>query len=178
MGWQAVRMDKTVELKLEGGTLVNRVMHEVRQRIAGRALTPGAKLPSIRSFAETLSVSKSTIVEAYDRLAAEGIILSRRGSGFYVAGHLPPLSLAEIGPRLDHAIDPLWVSRTSLDANNSTAKPGCGWLPSSWMPEAGIRRALRAMARADEFLPHRLCIAVRVETIAPITCTPNGWTWH
>lgn len=143
-------MDKTVELKLEGGTLVNRVMHEVRQRIAGRALTPGAKLPSIRSFAETLSVSKSTIVEAYDRLAAEGIILSRRGSGFYVAGHLPPLSLAEIGPRLDHAIDPLWVSRTSLDANNSTAKPGCGWLPSSWMPEAGIRRALRAMARADE----------------------------
>ncbi|MBZ9602003.1 aminotransferase-like domain-containing protein [Phyllobacterium chamaecytisi] len=142
-------MDKTVELKLEGGTLVNRVMYEVRQRIAGRALTPGAKLPSIRSFAETLSVSKSTIVEAYDRLAAEGVILSRRGSGFYVAGHLPPLSLAEIGPRLDHAIDPLWVSRTSLDANDSTMMPGCGWLPSSWMPEAGIRRALRAMARAD-----------------------------
>ena len=28
-------------------------MHEVRQRIAGRTLTPGAKLPSIRSFAQT-----------------------------------------------------------------------------------------------------------------------------
>jgi DNA-binding transcriptional MocR family regulator len=28
-------------------------------------------------------------------------------------------------------------------------KPGCGWLPSSWLPEASIRRALRSMARAD-----------------------------
>jgi DNA-binding transcriptional MocR family regulator len=148
MGWWPVQMDKG--LGGGSGTLVNRVTNEIRQRIAGRTLTPGAKLPSIRGFAETLSVSKSTIVEAYDRLVAEGVILSRRGSGFYVAGHLPPLSLAEIGPRLDHAIDPLWVSRTSLDANDSMAKPGCGWLPSSWMPEAGIRRALRAMARADE----------------------------
>ena len=143
-------MDDNVGFELKGATLVNRVMHEIRQRIAGRTLAPGAKLPSIRSFAETMSVSKSTIVEAYDRLAAEGAIQSRRGSGFYVAGHLPPLSLAEIGPRLDHAIDPLWVSRTSLDANEGVAKPGCGWLPSSWMPESGIRRALRAMARADE----------------------------
>ncbi|WP_164107677.1 GntR family transcriptional regulator, partial [Serratia marcescens] len=83
-----------------------------------RTLGPGARLPSIRSFAATMQVSKSTIVEAYDRLAAEGTIQSRRGSGFYVAGHMPPLSLAEIGPRLDHAIDPLWVSRLSLDADD------------------------------------------------------------
>jgi DNA-binding transcriptional MocR family regulator len=142
-------MDESITLKRSSGTLVERVMHEVRQRMAGRTLAPGAKLPSIRSFAETMAVSKSTIVEAYDRLAAEGVIQSRRGSGFYVAGHLPPLSLAEIGPRLDHAIDPLWVSRMSLDASESMAKPGCGWLPSSWMPEQGIRRALRALARTD-----------------------------
>ncbi|PSH68520.1 GntR family transcriptional regulator [Phyllobacterium brassicacearum] len=143
-------MDESVAINRETITLVERVMQAVRQRIAGRTLVPGAKLPSIRSFAETMGVSKSTIVEAYDRLAAEGVIQSRRGSGFYVAGHLPPLSLAEIGPRLDLAIDPLWVSRTSLEAGEAVAKPGCGWLPSSWMPEDGIRRALRALARGKD----------------------------
>ncbi|MBZ9653476.1 aminotransferase-like domain-containing protein [Phyllobacterium lublinensis] len=140
-------MEESVGRGRDNGTLVERVMQSVSQRIAARTLVPGAKLPSIRSSAETMGVSKSTVVEAYDRLAAEGVIQSRRGSGFYVAGHLPPLTLAEIGPRLDLAIDPLWVSRTSLDAGENVAKPGCGWLPSSWMPEEGIRRALRALAR-------------------------------
>ena len=124
-------------------------MQAVRQRIAGRTLGPGAKLPSIRGFAATLQVSKSTVVEAYDRLAAEGVIRARRGSGFYVAGSPPPLSLAEIGPRLDRAVDPLWVSRQSLEAGEAVLKPGCGWLPPSWMPDAVIRRALRSAARAD-----------------------------
>ena len=90
-------MEDTTFFGADAGTLVERVMQTIRQRIAGRTLAPGAKVPSIRGFAETLQVSKSTVVEAYDRLAAEGIIQSRRGSGFYVAGHLPPLSLAELG---------------------------------------------------------------------------------
>lgn len=131
-------------------TRVEQVMRAIKQRIAARLLLPGAKLPSIRSFSETMATSKSTVVEAYDRLAAEGLIQSRRGSGFYVAGHLAPLTLAEIGPKLDHAIDPLWVSRTSLDAGEDTLKPGCGWLPASWMPEGAIRRALRAIARLND----------------------------
>lgn len=145
-------MDEKTEIAGRDATLVEQVMQAIRQRIAARTLGPGARLPSIRSFAAMMHVSKSTIVEAYDRLAAEGTIQSRRGSGFYVAGHMPPLSLAEIGPRLDHAIDPLWVSRLSLDADDGMPKPGCGWLPASWMPEAGVRRALRTLARADDAL--------------------------
>lgn len=132
------------------GTLLGNVIATIKQRIAGRALTPGAQLPSIRALAQTLRVSKSTIVEAYERLAAEGIIRSRPGAGFYVAAPLAPLSLADIGPKLDRAIDPLWISRQSLDAGEEVLKPGCGWLPSSWMPEAGLRRSLRALARADD----------------------------
>jgi len=97
-----------------------------------------------------MQVSKSTVVEAYDRLAAEGIIRSRPGSGFYVAAPLAPLSLAEIGPKLDREIDPFWISRQSLDAGEEILKPGCGWLPASWMPNEGLRRALRAVARADD----------------------------
>ncbi|MBW8907804.1 MAG: PLP-dependent aminotransferase family protein [Mesorhizobium sp.] len=134
----------------DAGTLVESVMATIRQRIAARALTPGARLPSIRALAKSLQVSKSTVVEAYERLAAEGAIRSRPGSGFYAAGQLAPLSLAEIGPRLDRAIDPLWVSRQSLEAGEDMLKPGCGWLPASWMPQAALRRALRTTARADD----------------------------
>lgn len=121
----------------------------MRERISNRTLVSGAKLPSIRSAASSLQVSISTTVEAYDRLAAEGTITPRRGSGFFVTAHVPPLALAEIGPRLDRAVDPLWVSRQSLDAGVNVLKPGCGWLPASWMPIDGIQRSLRNLARND-----------------------------
>jgi DNA-binding transcriptional MocR family regulator len=132
----------------DGGTLVERVMASVRARIAGRTLAPGARLPSIRAFATTMRVSKSTVVEAYDRLAAEGVVQARRGSGFYVAGHAPPFSVADLGPRLERAVDPFWVSRQSLDAGDRVLKPGCGWLPANWLPEEALRRGLRALSRA------------------------------
>jgi DNA-binding transcriptional MocR family regulator len=144
---EEVRMDDQTHQAGENGTRIACVMQAIRQRIAGRTLVQGAKLPSIRGFAQVMQVSKSTVVEAYDRLAAEGVIQSRRGSGFYVAGHLAPLSLVEIGPRLDRAVDPLWVSRQSLAAGAEFLTPGCGWLPPSWMPEAGLRRGLRSLSR-------------------------------
>lgn len=133
----------------DGGTLVERIMASVRQRIARRTLAPGAKLPSIRAFAATMQVSKSTVVEAYDRLAAEGVVQARRGSGFYVAGHAPPFSLADIGPRLERAVDPFWVSRQSLEAGDAVLKPGCGWLPADWLPQDALRRGLRVLSRAQ-----------------------------
>jgi DNA-binding transcriptional MocR family regulator len=133
-----------------GATLVGMVMDTIAGRIAARALAPGARLPSIRRLAATLGVSKSTVIEAYDRLAAEGAIIPRPGSGFYVAGPTRPLSLAEAGPRLDRAVDPLWVMRQSLEAGEATLMPGCGWLPAQWMPLDAIARALRRLARAGD----------------------------
>ncbi|MEE9322216.1 MAG: PLP-dependent aminotransferase family protein [Granulosicoccus sp.] len=131
-------------------TRTGEVIEAIRRKIVSRALTPGEKLPSIRRFAATMNVSPSTVVEAYDRLAAESIIRSRPGSGFYVSGSIAPLALTEVGPKLDREIDPLWVSRQSLDASPDVLKPGCGWLPSDWMPNAAIRKAIRSLARADD----------------------------
>lgn len=136
-------------LNAAGESLIARVMTTVRNRISSRALTPGARLPSIRSFATSMKVSKSTVVEAYERLAAEGLIRSRPGSGFFVAAPLAPLSLAEIGPKLEREVDPLWISRQALEAEDAVLKPGCGWLPPGWMPEEGLRRGLRALARGN-----------------------------
>ena len=126
------------------------VMDTIRGRMAARTLTAGEKLPSIRGLAGSLNVSPSTVVEAYDRLAAEGVIRSRPGSGFFVSGTLPPLSLAEVAPRRDRAFDPFWVSRQSLDAAPGMLRPGCGWLPPDWLPTTAIRRAVRNLARADD----------------------------
>lgn len=134
-------------------TRTEALMNAVRTKIASRALMPGDRVPSVRGFAETMGVSPSTVVEAYDRLAAEGLICARRGSGFYVTGtNLLPMALAEMGAPRDRAVDPFWVSRQSLDANPSVLKPGCGWLPADWMPNAALRRAIRTLARADEAL--------------------------
>lgn len=135
----------------ETTTRTGTVMAAIRARIASRALGAGDRLPSIRRFAATMGVSPATVVEAYDRLAAEGLIRARRGSGFYVAASTqPPLALAPSGPLLDRAVDPFWVSRQSLDADPSTLMPGCGWLPADWMPNEALRRAIRALARADD----------------------------
>lgn len=129
-------------------TRVGAVMGAIRERITGRRLAPGARLPSIRAFATAMAVSKSTVVEAYDRLAAEGAIEARRGSGFFVAGPPQPFSPADLGPRLERAVDPFWVSRQTLDAGDTVLKPGCGWLPAEWLPQESLRRSLRALSRA------------------------------
>ncbi|MBN9454429.1 MAG: PLP-dependent aminotransferase family protein [Bosea sp.] len=125
-------------------------MAAIRGRLAARTLAPGDRLPSIRGFAATMKVSPSTVVEAYDRLAAEGLIRARQGSGFYVTGGgLPPLALTQAASPQELVVDPFWVSRQSLDAGPGTLKPGCGWLPPGWMPDEALRRGFRALARAD-----------------------------
>lgn len=133
----------------EAPTRIAAVMATVRGRIASRSLASGARLPSVRAQARASGVSVSTVVEAYERLSAEGVIRSRPGAGFFVCGPAAPLSLAAIGPRLDRAVDPLWISRQSLEAGADMLTPGCGWLPATWMFEAGLRKALRSLARAD-----------------------------
>lgn len=148
LGGQSERSDeKDTPEKM---SLVEKVMTIIRDRIAAMSLAPGARLPSIRRLAETMHVSKSTVVEAYDRLVAEGIIQSRRGAGFYVSERArQPFTVATTMPQKDRQIDPFWVMRQSLEAGSETYKPGCGWLPNEWLPLEGIRRAMRAIARDE-----------------------------
>jgi DNA-binding transcriptional MocR family regulator len=54
----------------------------------------GARLPSERTLATAIDVSRGVVVAAYDELVADGVIERRRGSGTFVAGSadvgLPP----------------------------------------------------------------------------------------
>lgn len=132
--------------QIKGITLIEAAVSDIRRMIAA---APGARLPSIRRLAERQNVSKSTIVEAYDRLVAEGAVDARPGSGFFAAARIRPFALAESGPRLDRAIDPLWIMRQSLEQRDPAFQPGCGWLPDTWLPTDMIRRILRGIARDE-----------------------------
>ena len=57
--------------------------------------------------------------------------------------------IAEHHVQYDREINPLWISRQSLDANEETLKPGCGWLPPEWMPESSLRKALKHAAKSS-----------------------------
>ena len=160
-------------------TRVGYVVATVRARVENRALGAGARLPSVRKLSDELGVSRSTVVEAYDRLAAEGRLEARRGSGFFVTSAPAPLVLAE-APRLDPAVDLLALIRRALEDRPDVLQPASGWLPEDWLPSAGIERAVRAVARgagpsklrydsAFGFEPLRRLIAGRLaERGAPI----------
>jgi GntR family transcriptional regulator / MocR family aminotransferase len=57
----------------------------LREAIRAGRLRPDARLPSSRGLATELGVSRRLVVEVYEQLAAEGYVLSRRGSGTRVA---------------------------------------------------------------------------------------------
>ena len=126
-------------------------MAAIHARITGKMLNAGDRLPSIRRLAGAMGVSPATVVEAYDRLVAEGTIRAVPKSGFFVARRgEAPLMPAEIAPARLPEIDPFWVSRQALDAEGTTDRPGCGWLPPALMPQEALRRALRDVMKADE----------------------------
>ncbi len=120
-----------------------------------------------------MRVSPSTVVEAYDRLAAEGVIRSRPGSGFYVVGRHAAAragrSRAAARPR-DRSV--LGVAAVARCRRRRCCKPGCGWLPADWMPNAAIRRAIRALAQRRRCRARGLRQHARLARIAPAAGPP------
>ena len=76
-----------MHLEIDGqGTLVEQVARALARRIVGGHLPFGSRLPATRDLAAQLSISRNTVVTAYDVLREEGLVVGRRGSGTYVAG--------------------------------------------------------------------------------------------
>jgi DNA-binding transcriptional MocR family regulator len=69
-----------------GGSLVHRLALALRSAIGNGLLAPGTQLPSERSLAQSLAVSRATVTAALDDLRADGTLTSRQGSGTAVAG--------------------------------------------------------------------------------------------
>lgn len=58
---------------------------QVRDRVLTGELPAGTRLPSVRHLADELGVSRNTVDAAYLELIAEGLLLTRPRSGFFVA---------------------------------------------------------------------------------------------
>jgi GntR family transcriptional regulator / MocR family aminotransferase len=58
---------------------------QIRAAILDGRLAPGTKLPPTRSSAKFFGLSRNTTAEVYDGLRGEGLVVTRRGAGTYVA---------------------------------------------------------------------------------------------
>ncbi len=66
-----------------------RVYESIRRAIASHQLIPGIRLPSTRSLAEDLKLSRNTLLAAFEQLHDEGYVISQVGSGTRVAKTFP-----------------------------------------------------------------------------------------
>lgn len=78
----------------DGTPLQQRLFDRLRSAIVNGAIRPGERLPSTRTLAADLGVSRNTVVAAIDRLTAEGYLEARIGSGTFVCRVLPDDAMA------------------------------------------------------------------------------------
>jgi len=126
--------------------LVEQIVDGIRRQIEERHLRPGSKLPSIRAFADAHDISRFTVVEAYDRLVAMGVLRSRRGAGFFTTATAAKTPALQSTPEHGRNEETVWLIRRLLEAHDGMTLAGGPWLPNEWLDETNIRRVLRALA--------------------------------
>src|SRR5580704_18816552 len=95
----------------------------IRAAIMDGRLRAGTPLPATRLLAGDLGVSRGVVVEAYQRLADEGLVSARSRAGTRVLGVSRPAERrprpAERWPRAAERADPLlpqrWRARAEID---------------------------------------------------------------
>ncbi|WP_232050687.1 PLP-dependent aminotransferase family protein [Actinoplanes sp. OR16] len=110
-----------IEVESGNGGTTAAVYRALRSAIADGRAPAGHRLPATRVLAADLGVSRGSVAGAYERLAAEGYLTSKVGSGTFVAvTHL-------VAQRPIHEADPLrpragWTL-TPLPASGQVAAP-------------------------------------------------------
>ena len=92
----AISLDKTARQPM-----FEQLAQNLRQLILAKKLPGGAKIPSSRQLAKELSVSRVTIVTAFDQLIAEGYLQGRHGAGVFVVDDLPDETLQIKTPQMN-----------------------------------------------------------------------------
>ncbi|MEO6339701.1 MAG: PLP-dependent aminotransferase family protein [Caulobacteraceae bacterium] len=82
--WGSLALDRGGGLSLQ-----DQIVQFFRSAILSGTLSKGRKVPSSRRIATEHGISRTTAVEAYARLAAEGYLTPRPGSGLFVCDALP-----------------------------------------------------------------------------------------
>ncbi|WP_372858287.1 FadR/GntR family transcriptional regulator [Sphingomonas sp.] len=69
----------------KAASLADELVRTFEQRIDSGELPPGARFPTEKAITTTAGVSRTVVREAFARLSARGLLVSRRGSGAFVA---------------------------------------------------------------------------------------------
>ncbi|MBY0573502.1 MAG: PLP-dependent aminotransferase family protein [Undibacterium sp.] len=167
-------------------SLVEQIVHSVTCRIDDKLLRTGSRMPSIRQFADEQKVSRFTVVEAYDRLVANGYLESRRGSGFFVRERASLLKHTNIVsptiPTSQHP-DVVWLIRNMFRQLPPQKMPGSGLLPHEWLDGELVANGLRSVSRLNQnlllhygtqqgFLPLRQQLQLKLAEIE-VACAPE-----
>lgn len=102
-------------LQLDSGIPAYRqVMDQLRFFVGSGLLRSGDQVPSIRELARVLAVNPGTIVKAYAELEHAGVIDSRHGKGYFVAGGRGRLTRGEREAVVRDAARRLWVTAAQV----------------------------------------------------------------
>ncbi|NVZ20412.1 aminotransferase-like domain-containing protein [Pseudomonas costantinii] len=122
--------------------VVQQIVSAVAQWIRKSGASPGTRLPSIRQLALDNLLSQSSVIEAFERMVAQGLLASKQGSGFVVAQ--PPVSHES---HWYEGAEQGWG--VYIDSPLGELKLGCGWLPDAWRESDDICYAIREVSRTD-----------------------------
>jgi GntR family transcriptional regulator len=78
-----------------GQPLYLQLMQQIRHAVETGVLRSGDQLPGIRTLAEEIVVSHTTVAKAYSELEHEGLLEIRHGSGAYISARSRGRSQAE-----------------------------------------------------------------------------------
>jgi len=68
-----------------GQPLYLQLMQQIRHAVESGALQHGDQLPGIRTLAEELVISPTTVAKAYSELEHDGLLELRQGSGAFIS---------------------------------------------------------------------------------------------
>ena len=102
-------MDFHLSLSRRRGSLQHELYAQFRGAILQGRLRPGEQVPASRELARRFRLARNTVLEAYQRLMAEGFLATRSGAGTFVAT-LPRGPRAPVVPK--DALRPRLVWRT------------------------------------------------------------------
>src|SRR4051812_36457797 len=116
------------------------VFDHLRHSILTGTLPAGRRLPPSRSLARELGVARQTVVLAYERLAAEGYVRGRTGSGTYVATDLPDQAPSPAEPPRSAAIafSARGARLAEVPATATVRPPSLGLLLAGGLPDPDL----------------------------------------
>lgn len=154
-------------VKSASQSLAEQLAERLAERIRSRLLAPGTRLPSVRLCAQQQGVSPSTVVAAYDRLLAKGLVDAHRNRGFYIRNQaLAQTELGQVDIKIiasdtlqiraaaGHSLPQVPVDAAALirgmfHNHGGQPQPGMGAFPPDWLETNFMSAAVRRFSSGE-----------------------------